>query len=57
MVSSMVKSLIENNFEAVERIQADMESFMASFEEISSSTTEVTNAVDILSSETENYPD
>lgn len=53
MVSSMVKSLIENNFEAVERIQADMESFMASFEEISSSTTEVTNAVDILSSETE----
>ncbi|WP_353893530.1 methyl-accepting chemotaxis protein [Proteinivorax hydrogeniformans] len=52
-VSNSIKSIIDNNFKSMQKVQEDMEMFMASFEQISSSTTEVSSAVDTLTSETE----
>ena len=51
--SGKIKELIENNFNEVYTIKGDMENFMASFEEISSSTSEVNHAVNALAEETE----
>ena len=51
--SGKIKNLIENNFNEVSNIKSDMETFMASFQEISSSTSEVNNAVNALAQETE----
>lgn len=51
--SGKIKALIENNFNEVSNIKSDMETFMASFQEISSSTSEVNNAVNALAEETE----
>ncbi|WP_160721503.1 methyl-accepting chemotaxis protein [Isachenkonia alkalipeptolytica] len=51
--SGKIKNLIENNFNEVSDIKSDMETFMASFQEISSSTSEVNHAVNALAEETE----
>lgn len=54
LVSGAIRDYVEGNYQAVDSIKDDMESFMASFEEISSSVNEITSAVDSLAVETEN---
>lgn len=52
-VSDTIKRSVEDNYNAVNFIKEDMDSFVASFEEISSSTDEITSAMNNLSAETE----
>lgn len=53
VVSGDIGSLIDSNFTSIKKIHADMETFMASFEQISGSTSEISSAVNNLAKETE----
>lgn len=53
-VTGSIKETIDCTFTAINTINQDMESFVASFEEISASTTEINDAVYEMTVETEN---
>lgn len=53
VVSGEIGSLIDSNFSSIKKIHGDMETFMASFEQISGSTSEISTAVTNLAKETE----
>lgn len=53
-VSGAIRGSVEENYRAITTIKGELETFMASFQQISSSSNEITNAMNSLSSETEN---
>lgn len=53
VATGAIKEIVENTFNSINTISEDMNSFMASFEQISASTSEVSNAVHSMTEETE----
>lgn len=52
-VSETIRATVEGNFNAINSIKGDMESFVASFQQISTAAGEITAAMNNLSTETE----
>lgn len=53
VATGAIKEIVENTFNSINTINEDMNSFMASFEQISASTSQVSNAVHNMATETE----
>lgn len=53
LVSETIKETVEGNFKAINNIKGDMESFVAFFQQISTAASEITAAMNSLSTETE----